>query len=71
MTLTVLPINDAPKPGETCWKYLKDADSPWPTLSPVPIRILDVKDGWVRYTIGDGSPDVLKIQSFTRMYRRT
>ena len=42
-----------PAKGEN-W-YIED-ESPWPPDTTV-VRILDVKDGWVRYWINDKLPD--------------
>lgn len=47
-----IPVQ-TPAKGES-W-YMED-ESPWPPDAQF-VRILDVKDGWVRYWAGDKDPD--------------
>jgi hypothetical protein len=62
----------APAPGEA-WVLALDAKGPWPyDAQPYkPVRVRDVRDGWVRYAIGSTYPDErATVESFTRMYRK-
>lgn len=60
-----------PVTGET-WTLISANNGPWPSKTTHPINILDVKDGWVRYSIGDGSgifsDERLKVGLFTHCY---
>ncbi len=59
----------APVKGE---KWLLDigTSDPFPPKYP-PVRILDVKDGWVRYWMGSLFDDERKpIDQFMRMYKK-
>lgn len=56
-----------PKPGER-WN-LSDK-SPWPLNYPG-VKILDVKDGWVRYYMGRIFPDErMKLEMFLSVYKK-
>ena len=53
------------------WKLKEGDGSPWPTKEFPPVTILDVKEGWVRYEIGDAFPDNrMGIKEFTRIYEQ-
>jgi hypothetical protein len=41
-------------------------DGPWERKSYTPVRVLDIRDGWVRYDLFDSR---MKLDSFVRMYR--
>lgn len=44
-----------PIPGET-WSYTPRDESPWPTSDkPLLVKVIDQKEGWVRYDIGQGT----------------
>lgn len=69
------PEKDQPDPifGETCWFFYKDAGTPWPSLTPYPIEILGVRDGYVRHGYADScifSPSVTPLKSFKRRFRK-
>jgi hypothetical protein len=51
MTLleSLLGIGKMPQPGEL-WVFDDKAPGPWPLENQTPVKILDVKDGWVRYS---------------------
>lgn len=56
-------------PGEV-W-CLKGDDSPWPKEWEHKVTILDVRDGWVRYSISSRFNDErLKTATFMHCYRR-
>src|SRR3990167_3396264 len=58
-----------PQIGEL-WVIPSDDGSPWPKPGTGPVKITDIKKGWVRYDIcGYGYDDRLKLDSFVRMYR--
>ena len=45
-------------------------DTPWGRPKPVFAEILDVKDGWVRYSLGGSMSDQrMKMSSFMNCYR--
>ena len=55
--------------GET-WEFVDLPGDPWGN-KPFRVRILDVRDGWVRYSMGRVFPDERRtIKSFVSMYRR-
>ena len=57
----------APIAGEEWW--LKN-DSPWPKKDQKPVKILDVKDGWVRYDMLSVFRDErMELGSFLHCYR--
>ena len=57
-----------PKPGET-WGFIECARDPFPPKHHV--KILDVKDGWVRYKMGILFDDERKrVSQFTKMYKK-
>lgn len=57
-----------PVPGET-WLG-KSGDSPWPSKSNLIAEVLDVKEGWVRYSLGGGllSDERMRVPQFIRIY---
>lgn len=63
---------EIPKPNEI-W-YLKSEDGdPWPNKMKVPVTILDVKKGWVRYKIGNGvvcSDERKTVKEFLFLYQK-
>jgi hypothetical protein len=62
-----------PAVGESWYFFAEKRDGdPFPhKLPPTYARILEVRDGWVRYSIGNLFPDErLAIDEFTRMYSR-
>jgi hypothetical protein len=44
-----LGIGKMPLPGEL-WMFDDGDQGPWPLENQTPVKILDVKDGWVRYS---------------------
>lgn len=61
-----------PKPGEW-WRFVQDQKGPWPMEEIPPYKILDVRDGWVLYSMSPESQSSifrnrLKISQFARMY---
>lgn len=65
-------LNRPPKPKiDEIWK-IKDKDgSPWPNSYSAYSKILDVKDGWVRYHINEIYPDNrMKISSFVSGHQK-
>lgn len=54
-----------PSPG-AMWALRCDDKSPWPSKRYCAVKILDVRDGWVRYDLFDSR---LKVDDFVRMYR--
>lgn len=63
-------VIDPPKPGEQWgFKDFKNS-SPWPKKGHT-VKILDVKDGWVRYAFPSVFTDERHtIETFTRMYSK-
>lgn len=62
-----------PAPGESWVLKGEDEDGcPWEGQKWKPVRILDVRDGWVRYAIGSllFNDERLRLESFTKIYRR-
>ena len=58
-----------PNPGER-WQ-IRGKNDPWEGKRYNPVKILDVKDGWVRYYLGDVFPDERqKIEKFVRIYTK-
>lgn len=59
-----------PIPGDDFW-YLRDAKiDPWGSKTHNPVRILDVKEGWVRYSMGELFPDErMKMSAFLFCYK--
>lgn len=44
---------------------------PFPTRDRPPVRVLDVKDGWVRYYIGEAFPDErMSVELFLGIFRQ-
>jgi hypothetical protein len=57
-----------PKAGEK-WRMPNKPD-PWPQPDNPPVKILDVKDGWVRYRMNELFPDERKpMKDFLQLYR--
>ena len=66
-----LPV---PVPGEKWQFYYPDDGSPWASkgASGEYVEILDVKDGWVRYSMGKGvvfTDERSPLDTFRRLYR--
>lgn len=62
-------LSAIPKVGEK-WFFKSNDGSPWPSQY-FPVTILDVKDGWVRYSFHSVFTDERhKISTFTNMYQR-
>ncbi len=57
------PLREDPKIGEK-WILGKMTDDPWERRYP-PVVILDVRDGWVRYSLFDSR---CSIRQFMSMY---
>jgi hypothetical protein len=58
-----------PKAGEQ-WRLSPTEADPWPQREPSPVKILDVKDGWVRYRLSEVFPDERKtIKDFLQIYQ--
>ena len=59
------------EPGQE-WLLHDRESGPWEsTRFNVPVKILDVKSGWVRYFINEVYPDErMKIGTFVRVYRK-
>ena len=56
--------------GET-WEFVDLLSDPWGGKEPFRVQILDVRDGWVRYSMGDIFPDERRpVGRFVGMYRR-
>ena len=56
---------ELPKPGEL---WIFNPEDPFESKY-APVKILDVKDGWVRYYMGWAFPDErMKASSFVKMY---
>ena len=56
-----------PKPGER-WT-LKVVTDPWGGSPSITVEILDVKDGWVRYSMGGSMSDLrMKMSDFVGCY---
>lgn len=61
------PEIQIPKAGE--YWYIPDK-SPWPPKDRF-VKVLDVKDGWVRYYIGEFFPDErVTISTFLYIYKK-
>lgn len=68
-----LPKETPPQVGEE-WFLKANDGSPWPLKKYKPVKILDVKDGWVRYAFQYGFPSFgderLKVYIFMHVYQR-
>lgn len=65
-----LPVIDAPSRGEL-WKFIVKDASPWDFTGGMVAKILDVKDGWVRYSIGRPYEDErMEIKYFVEIYKK-
>lgn len=58
-----------PEPGQK-WAFRDDCKGPWPARGCLPVTILDVRDGWVRYDMYAFKDQRMKLDNFARMYRR-
>ena len=59
-----------PESGES-WFLVDRESGPWESKRFEPVKILDVKSGWVRYFINEVYPDErMKIGTFVRVYRK-
>jgi hypothetical protein len=67
---TAAPAADSPVAGER-WVLSPSDGSPWPVATVcIPVTILDVRDGWVRYYCDDMFPDNRKtITDFVSLFR--
>lgn len=60
----------APKAGDV-WVNVQKDGSPWPKEEIRKVKVLDAKDGWVRYYIGEFFPDErMKVDMFTYIYKK-
>ena len=58
-----------PKAGES-WQLPSEA-TPWGPKTYSPVKILDVRDGWVRYDMGGVFRDErMKLDAFMQYYRK-
>ncbi len=61
---------ETPKAGEVWIRAIYDS-SPWPKRALYEVKIIDVKNGWVRYYLGEFFPDErMKIDIFTSIYSK-
>jgi hypothetical protein len=61
---------ELPKNGEVWIRSIYD-ESPWPKRTLYEVKIIDVKNGWVRYYLGEFFPDErMKIDIFTSIYSK-
>jgi hypothetical protein len=59
-----------PQPNES-WKIISDKDDPFPLKDAVHVKILDVKDGWVRYYINKVFSDCrIPVDRFMLVYEK-
>lgn len=59
-----------PSAGEL-WQFAPRGRGPWPVGHYKPVTVLDVAEGWVRYSMGEIFTDErLTVEDFTRMYRK-
>jgi hypothetical protein len=59
---------ETPKAGEAWIRVICDS-SPWPKHTMYEVKIIDVKNGWVRYYMSDFFPDErMKVDIFTMIY---
>ena len=61
-----------PSSGEV-WR-MDGEETPWGSTPYIDVTILDVKDGWVRYDMGNGNGFLFRderkeLKSFVRMYK--
>lgn len=62
------PVLVEPKAGEK-WR-LPTESNPWPSPEYRPVKILEVKDGWVKYRINEIFPDERRrMDDFLKLYR--
>ena len=58
------------KPGEE-WMLDDRESGPWESTRFKPVKVIDVKAGWVRYFVSEIYPDErMKIGTFVRLYRK-
>ena len=58
------------EPGQEWLLHDREA-GPWKSTRFKPVKILDVKAGWVRYWINEVYPDErMKIGTFVRVYKK-
>lgn len=50
------------------WRLQENIGDPFPPIRPVIARILEVKDGWVRYSLGIFNDQRMPITRFTSLY---
>lgn len=66
----VAATRDVPEAGEL-WVIKQFNRGPWPIAEYKPVRVRDVRGGWVRYEMGAFFPDERKtVEDFTRIYRK-
>lgn len=64
-------VEDEPEINSGEQWVLKGKDDPFEPKIRAPVDILDVKDGWIRYKIGDAFPDErMSANMFTRVYKK-
>jgi hypothetical protein len=49
---------------------LTDDGSPWPNKHRLVARIQDVKDGWVKYSVGMFKDERMETKIFTKIYKK-
>lgn len=58
-----------PEPGQR-WEFYADTEDPFPSKYP-PVKILEVKDGWVRYYMNDIlRNERMRASQFVTMYKQ-
>ncbi len=58
-----------PVPGES-WSLFFETEDPWGPTRTVPVKILDVKEGWVRYAFPNIFTDErMDIKTFIIIYK--
>ncbi len=62
-----LGIGKMPQPGEL-WTFDHGDEGPWPKEDALLVKILDVKEGWVRFSNGYCRDDRLKMRLFRWCY---
>lgn len=62
--------NKGVKPGQE-YRFYQESVDPWSEFVPRNIKIIDVKDGWVRYYVNNTWPDErMPISSFLWIYTK-
>jgi len=65
-------LGEVPKPGERYLLDRLDEENPFDKDERPCVTILDVKDGWVKYQVGNGylSPDSASVRTFLTIYTK-